>query len=30
VDVDSSSCSCKYFHYKGYCKHLVFSFQRLN
>jgi hypothetical protein len=30
VDVDSSSCTCKYFHNKGYCKHLVFSFQRLN
>jgi len=30
VDVESSTCTCKYFHYKGYCKHLVFSFQRLN
>jgi hypothetical protein len=30
VDVDSSTCSCKYYHNKGYCKHLVFSFQRLN
>jgi hypothetical protein len=30
VDVDSSTCTCKYFHNKGYCKHLVFSFQRLN
>jgi len=29
-DVDSSTCTCKYFHNKGYCKHLVFSFQRLN
>jgi hypothetical protein len=27
VDIDSSSCTCKYFHNKGYCKHLVFSFQ---
>jgi len=30
VDVDSSTCTCKYFHNKGYCKHLVLSFQRLN
>jgi hypothetical protein len=30
VDIDSSSCTCKYFHNKGYCKHLVFSFQRVN
>jgi len=30
VDVDSSTCTCKYFHNKGYCKHLVFSFQKLN
>ena len=30
VDIDKSSCTCKYFHNKGYCKHLVFSFQRVN
>jgi hypothetical protein len=30
VEFDSSTCTCKYFHNKGYCKHLVFSFQRLN
>jgi hypothetical protein len=29
VDIGSSSCTCKYFHNKGYCKHLVFSFQRV-
>jgi len=30
VDIDKSSCTCKYFHNKGYCKHLLFSFQRVN
>ena len=29
VDIDKSSCTCKYFHNKGYCKHLLFPSKEL-
>jgi hypothetical protein len=30
VDANRSTCTCKYFHKKGYCKHLLFVFSELN
>jgi uncharacterized Zn finger protein len=30
VDANRSTCMCKYFHKKGYCKHLLFVFSELN
>jgi hypothetical protein len=30
VDANRSMCMCKYFHKKGYCKHLLFVFSELN
>ncbi len=30
VDANRSMYTCKYFHKKGYCKHLLFVFSELN
>jgi hypothetical protein len=30
IDVGNSTCTCKYYHDKGYCKHVVFSLQHCN
>ena len=30
VDVGNSTCTCKYYHNKGYCKHVVFSLHHCN
>jgi hypothetical protein len=30
IDVGNSTCTCKYYHNKGYCKHAVFSLHHCN
>jgi hypothetical protein len=30
VDVAASTCTCKHYHKKAYCKHLLFAFKKMN
>jgi hypothetical protein len=30
IDVGNSTCTCKHYHNKGYCKHVVFSLHHCN
>jgi uncharacterized Zn finger protein len=30
ADATESTCTCKYCHKKGYCKHVLFALNRLN
>ncbi len=30
IDVGNSTCTCKYYHNKGYCKHVILSLHHCN